>query len=102
MKNERLLKTFQWFTGLWACVKALLLESDQSWYLVLDESSVSKDRRNRIALKMQKLSKRNISARQYEKEIRKSSDPLSTSEAWRRVNPISMIKFLIYSLSDVI
>lgn len=102
MQNERLLKTFQWFTGLWACVKALLLESDQSWYLVLDESSVSKDRRNRIALKMQKLSKRNISARQYEKEIRKSSDPLSTSEAWRRVNPISMIKFLIYSLSDVI
>ena len=102
MQNERLSKTLQWFSGLWACAKALLLESDQSWYLVLDESSVSKDRRNRIALKMQKLSKRNISARQYEKEITKNSAPLSASEAWRRVNPISMIKFLIYSLSDVI
>ena len=102
MKNERLSKTLQWFSGLWACVKALILESDQSWYLVLDESSLSKDRRNRNALRMQKLSKRNSSARQYENEISKSSGPLSASEAWKRVNPISMIKFLIYSLSDVI
>jgi len=102
MQNERLSKTLQWFSGLWACVKALLLESDQSWYLVLDESSVSKDRRSRSALRMQKLSKRNISARQYEIEISKNSAPLSASEAWRRVNPVSMIKFLIYSLSDVI
>ena len=102
MKNERLSKTLQWFSGLWACVKALILESDQSWYLVLDESSLSKDRRNRNALRMQKLSKRNSSARQYENEISNSSGPLSASEAWKRVNPISMIKFLIYSLSDVI
>ena len=102
MKNERLSKTLQWFSGLWACVKALILESDQSWYLVLDESSLSKDRRDRNALRMQKLSKRNSSARQYENEISKSSGPLSASEAWKRVNPISMIKFLIYSLSDVI
>ena len=102
MLNERLAKIIQWFSGLYSCFKAIFLESDEAWYLVLDQSSVSKDRQKKIALKMRKLTNRSISARQYEKEIKKSSAPLSVSEAWRRVNPISMIKFLIYSLSDVV
>lgn len=101
MQNERLTKTLQWFSGLISCFKALILEADDAWYLVLDESSVTKDRQNRIALKMKKLDLRDINARQYEKEVKESTESLSPKEAWKRTNPISMVKFLIYSLSDI-
>jgi len=76
--------------------------SEQSWYLVLDESAMTRDREMKKALVVVNANRRDSNARSYEEEIKMRSGGISLNEIWRIVNPFSMIKFLGYSMADII
>ena len=79
-----------------------LTGSDQSWYLVLDESAIIRDRELKKELLVVNISRRDLDARNYEKEIMMRSGGVSLNEIWGVVNPLAMIRFLGYSLSDIV
>ena len=79
-----------------------LTGSDQSWYLVLDESAIIRDRELKNEMLVVNTSRRDVNARNYEKEIMMRSGEVSFNEIWNVMNPLAMIKFLEYSLSDIV
>ena len=79
-----------------------LTGSDQSWYLVLDETAIIRDRELKKELLVVNISRRDLDARNYEKEIMMRSGGVSLNEIWGVVNPLAMIRFLGYSLSDIV
>lgn len=79
-----------------------LTGSDQSWYLVLDESAIIRDRELKKELLVVNISRRYLDARNYEKEIMMRSGGVSLNEIWDVMNPLAMIRFLGYSLSDIV
>ena len=79
-----------------------LTGADQSWYLVLDESAIIRDRELKKELLVVNISRRDLNARNYEKEIMMRSGGVSLNEIWSIMNPFAMIKFLGYSLSDIV
>ena len=79
-----------------------LTGSDQSWYLVLDESAIIRDRELKKELLVVNISRRDLDARNYEKEIMMRSGGVSLNEIWDVMNPLAMIRFLGYSLSDIV
>lgn len=79
-----------------------LTGSDQSWYLVLDESAMTRDRELKKELVVANVSRRDLNARNYEKEIKMRSGGISLNEIWGVINPFAMIRFLGYSLSDIV
>ena len=79
-----------------------LTGSDQSWYLVLDESAIIRDRELKNEMLVVNTSRRDVNARNYEKEIMMRSGEVSFNEIWSVMNPLAMIKFLGYSLSDIV
>ena len=81
---------------------AWLTGSEQSWYLVLDESAIIRDRELKKELVVMNISRRDSNARNYEKEMMMRSGGVSLNEIWGVVNPFAMIRFLGYSLSDIV
>ena len=81
---------FGWLTG-----------SDESWFLVLDESAIIKDRQAKKVLITMNTNRRDLDARNYEKQIKMRSGVISLSEIWGIMNPLAMARFLSYSLSDI-
>ena len=79
-----------------------LTGSDQSWYLVLDESAIIRDRELKKESLVVNISRRDFNARSYEKEIMMRSGGVSLNEIWGVMNPFAMIRFLGYSLSDIV
>ncbi|MAB55279.1 MAG: hypothetical protein CMN93_05255 [Synechococcus sp. CPC35] len=79
-----------------------LTGSDQSWYLVLDESAIIRDRELKKESLVMNISRRDFNARSYEKEIMMRSGGVSLNEIWGVMNPFAMIRFLGYSLSDIV
>ena len=79
-----------------------LTGSEQSWYLVLDESAFVRDRELKKELFVVNISRRDLNARNYEKEIMMRSGGVSSNEIWGVMNPFAMIRFLRYSLSDIV
>ena len=81
---------------------AWLAGSEQSWYLVLDESAIIRDRELKKELVVVNISRKDLNARNYEKEIMMRTGGVSLNEIWGVMNPFAMIKFLGYSLSDIL
>ena len=82
------------------------LNGGESWFLVIDEAvAVQEDFVNQ---QRQFLQRRDQSIRQdkfnrrYESQCFMSSDCLTLNEIWMTLSPISIFKFLRYSLSDVV
>ena len=70
------------------------------WFLVLDPTSQeAPDNSYWAEDDKQAIDER---ARDYEKRNQKFTENLSIHEAWATLNPLSIIQFLRYSLSDVI
>ena len=88
---QKITAFFAWLTG-----------SEQSWYLVLDESTIIRDRELKKELVVVNINRRDLNARSYEKEIMMRSGGVSLNEIWGVMNPFAMIRFLGYSLSDIV
>jgi len=88
---QKIIAFLAWLTG-----------SEQSWYLVLDESAIIRDRELKKELVVVNISRKDLNARNYEKEIMMRSGGVSLNEIWGVMNPFAMIKFLGYSLSDIL
>ena len=83
-----------------------VLKGGDRWFLVIDEVIVAQEdlvnlekqfeqRRDQVALQ-------DYFNRRYEFQSSFSSDCLTISEIWATLNPISLLKFLRYALSDVV
>ena len=88
---QKIIALLVWFTG-----------SEQSWYLVLDESAIIRDRELKKELVVVNISRRDLNARNYEKEIMMRSGGVSLNEIWDVMNPFAMVRFLGYSLADIV
>jgi len=74
--------------------------SGDRWFLILDPTSQeTPDNSYWIKAAKQAIDER---ARNYEKRNQRFTKMLSLSEAWVILNPLSILKFLRYSLSDVV
>ena len=85
---------------------AKLLKGGDNWFLVIDEDVVAQEtniiqEKNLADKKIQLLRKDNFN-RTYESNRRLSSERLSLGELWATLNPLSVLSFLRYALSDVI
>jgi len=85
---------------------AKLLKGGDNWFLVIDEDFVAQEtniiqEKNLADKKVQLLRKDNFN-RAYESNRRLSSERLSLGELWATLNPLSVLSFLRYALSDVI
>jgi len=85
---------------------AKLLKGGDNWFLVIDEDFVAQEtniiqEKNLADKKIQLLRKDNFN-RTYESNRRLSSERLSLGELWATLNPLSVLSFLRYALSDVI
>ena len=81
---------------------AWLTGSEKFWYLILDENTIIRDRELKRQSIVVNISRRDLNARNYEKEIKMRSGRISLNEIWGITNPLAMVKFLGYSLSDII
>ena len=99
--NEKISKILKSIYSLIICSRTLLLGSDDGWFLVLDPSSLANDRNTRSILRMQRLDGRDLFARRYERELRAQAHGGWIRDVMRIVNPLNMLRFLIYSLSDI-
>ena len=73
--------------------------SGDRWFLILDPTSQeTPDNSYWIKSTKQAIDER---ARDYEKRNQRFTKALSLSEAWTILNPLSILEFLRYSLSDV-
>lgn len=79
-----------------------LTGSDQSWYLVLDETAIIRDRQIKRALMKENANRKDFNARIYEKQIKMRSGRITLGEFLEIVNPLNLYKFFKYSLSDII
>ena len=85
---------------------AKLLKGGDNWFLVIDEDFVAQEtniiqEKNLADKKIQLLRKDNFN-RAYESNRRLSSKRLALGELWATLNPLSVLSFLRYALSDVI
>ena len=79
---------------------ALDFLSRDRWFLVLDPTSQEvPDYSDWVEDDKQAVDKR---ARDYERRNQKFTKNLSLHEAWAILNPLSIIQFIRYSLSDII
>ena len=76
--------------------------SEQSWYLVLDQTAMIRDQEAKKALALLKTSRKDSNARNYEQEIKMRSGKISLKEIWGIMNPFAMIKFIDYSMKDIV
>jgi len=85
---------------------ASLLKGGDNWFLVIDEAFVAQEisalqDKKHENNQLQKLRQDDFN-RQYESDRRLSTESLTLEELWSTLNPFSILKFLRYTLSDVI
>ena len=83
-----------------------LLKGGDNWFLVIDEAFVAQEI---SALQDKKHENNQLQRfrqddfnRQYESDRRLSTESLTLEELWSTLNPFSILRFLRYTLSDVV
>ena len=91
--------------GLFLHLKSLL-NGGENWFLVIDEEFVAQEtsanQKKKFATERYQISLKDNFNRAYESDRRLSSERLTFGELWSTLNPISIINFLRYTLSDVV
>ena len=89
---------FQWL--------AKALKGGESWFLVIDEVIVAQEdfanQQKQLEQRQDQAMRRDDFNRRYESQCFTSSSRLTFLEIWMTLSPISLFKFLRYSLSDVV
>ena len=89
---------FQWL--------AKALKGGESWFLVIDEVIVAQEdfanQQKQLEQRQDQAMRRDGFNRRYESQCFTSSNRLTFLEIWMTLSPISLFKFLRYSLSDVV
>ena len=91
--------------GLFLQLKSLF-NGGENWFLVIDEEFVAQEtsanQEKKFASERYQISLKDNFNRAYESDRRLSSERLTFGELWSTLNPISIINFLRYTLSDVV
>ncbi len=83
-----------------------VLKGGDRWFLVIDEVIIDQENMANLHKQLEQRQDQIVSRdnfnRRYESQCSISSDRLTIFEIWLTLSPISLFKFLRYSLSDVV
>ena len=82
------------------------LKGGESWFLVIDEVVIAQEdfanQQRQLEQRRDQSIRQDRFNRRYESQCFMSSDRLTFNEIWTTLSPISVFKFLVYALSDVV
>ena len=83
-----------------------VLKGGDRWFLVIDDVIVDQENManlyKQLEQRQDQVVRRDDFNRRYESQCFVSSDRLTISEIWSTLSPSSLLKFLRYTLSDVV